>query len=187
MARDYNFSNSYTPEQAYATPMQFQRGSYWSNQQGGSAARGQEPEREAGVTVEVNGEQPGLRAGQIMSNMREAEGSQAAPQRDGFKTSQDSGKAFSEGNTALNNAQANAMSTALKGTGQAMMDRKQGFDDLIDWMGTETRNIQAQNEQKADSRKKGGGGIFGAIGTIAGSIIGGPIGAGVGALGSLFG
>ena len=185
MARNYEFSGSYTPDQAYAAPAApYQRGSYWSNQQGGSAARTEEPQRAPGVTVEISGEEPGLRAKRILSNMREAETGQAAPQREGFKTSQDSGKAFSEGNTALNNAQASAASTALKGTGQAMMYYKQGFADQLAWVNSETRNIQAQNEQKADSRKKN---VVGSIASLVGGFIPGPIGAGIKAAGSLFG
>jgi hypothetical protein len=188
MARRYEFGSEYTPEEAYAVP-QYQRGSYWGNSQGGSLTQGPQQGVPAMTPPGISGGQAstGLRSGEIMGNMREAESGVATPNNEGFKASSNAGGTFASSGEALSKAQGNAATTALAGTGQAMMDRKQGYDDLIDWMGTETRNIQASNEQKADSRKKKGGGIFGAIGTIAGSLVGGPIGAGIGALGSLFG
>lgn len=193
MARDYEFGPGLTPEQVYA-PSPFRRGSYYGEDRGGSLASFEpmtpiesEPKSVAQVTIEAQAEPTGLRAGQILRNMREAGDSQAQPATEGFQVARNASDVFVEDAEGVNRAKGQAAATAMAGTNQAVMDTRQNYYDLLDWMSTETRNIQAGNEAKADSRRRGGGGVLGAIGTIAGSIIGGPIGAGIGAVSGLFG
>lgn len=185
MARRYEFDDQYTPEQAYAVP-QFRRGVYDQAGSGGSMAQGDQPRAAAAVTVEAQGAPTGLRAGEIMGNMRQAAADVAEPNREGFKASQDAGSAFADSSTALSESQADAMGTAMAGTNQALLDRSQGRAELQSYMNRELMSIQAANEQKADSRRRGGG-VVGAIGSIVGGLVGGPVGAGIGALGGLFG
>lgn len=177
----YEFDERYTPEQAYAVP-QFRRGVYDQAESGGSMASGEEPRSVAAVTIEAQNEPTGLRAGQIMSNMREASMDVAEPNREGFKAASDASSSFAESNEALSEAQGDAYSQAMSGTGQALLDRSRGRAELNSRLSREMMNIQAANEQRAHSRRRGGG-VVGAIGSIVGGIVGGP----ARALGSLIG
>jgi len=181
--RGYEFDEQFTPEQAYAVP-QFRRGNYEGGSRGGSMAAGDGAWQGVQLAAPESGN--GLRAGQIMGNMREAAVNVATPNREGFKTSSEASDLFAESGEALSEAQGDAYNQALSGTGQALLDRSRGRAELNSRLSREMMSIQAANEQTADSRKKGGG-VLGAIGSIVGGIVGGPVGAGIGALGSLFG
>ena len=193
MARDYNFSSSYTPEQAYAPPAAtpFAKRN-WAGDRGGSlAASAPEPVQSRFSAAE---EQPtGSRAGRIMDNMRAAAASDpAGPIREGFRASSNAGRSFTSGNEALAQAQGSATAAALDGTGQALMQKSQGFADARLWEEQQQQAMrdyseQQRAQQKATKKKKSNG-IFGAIGGVVGSIFGGPIGGAIGgALGGLIG
>lgn len=188
MARRYEFGDGYTPEEAYAVP-QYQRGSYWGNGPGGSMTQGPQQGAQV-VTAGISAGQGStvLRGGDAAGGMYQEAADVPQPNREGFKASSSAGRALTDGSETLARAQGDAMTTALSGMGRAQLDYNQGRADLREWADIEKQNMKAQREQKADSQKrKKGGGVLGAIGTIAGSLIGGPIGAGVGALGGLFG
>ena len=190
MARDYNFSSSYTPEEAYAPPAAtpFARRSWDSDRGGSLAVSAPEPVRSR---FSAAGEQQaGSRAGQIMDNMRAAAASDpVGPNREGFRASSNAGRSFASGNEALAQAQGSATATALDGMGQALMQKSQGFADARLWEEQQQQAMRDYNaQQKAAKKKKKKGGIFGAIGGVVGSIFGGPTGGAVGGtLGGLIG
>jgi hypothetical protein len=189
MARDYNFSSSYTPEQAYAPPAPSSLAKRdWDRERGGSVA-GAAPEPMQSRFSAAREQPTGSRSGQIMDNMRAAAASDpVGPNREGFKASSNAGRSFASANEALAQAQGSAAATALAGTGQALMQKSQGFADARLWEQQQQQAMLDYNAQQKAAKKKKKGGIFGAIGTVVGSIFGGPVGAAAGgALGGLIG
>lgn len=162
----------------------FQRGNY-----GGSMAMdfrqkiAPAPVRQVGWQA---GEETGERLARIQGDTRVAGESTVRPIREGFRAIEDAqGVMAGEGEAAAR---------AMGGLGAQALKGQAGWTDAFQrqqsWMMGEARAIQAANEQKADSRKKGGGLLVGAIGGIAGSLIGGPVGgivSRVSSLSSLFG
>jgi hypothetical protein len=189
MARDYSFSSNYTPEQAYAPPSAtpFSRRE-WDRDRGGSLASSA-PESALSQLSAAQEQPVGSRAGRIMDNMRAAESDAVQPNREGFRASSNAGRSFASANEALAQTQGSAAATALAGTGQALMQKSQGFADARLWEEQQQQAMRDYSEQqKAAKKKKKKGGLFGAIGGIVGSIFGGPVGGAIGGtLGGLIG
>ncbi len=162
--------------QAQSAP--FQRGSY-----GGSMAadfrQAMTPARTVGWQA---GEETGERQARIQRDMQIGAQDSVQPVREGFRAIRDGQDVMAGESEATAQAMGKLGGQALK----SQADYIDTFQQQLSWTNRELRNIQAFNEQKADSRKKGGG-LLGAIGGIAGSLIGGPIGGIVGAASSLFG
>jgi hypothetical protein len=194
MRRDYEFSGSYTPEQAYAPPgaAQFTKRD-WGDGQGGSLASSA-PGPVQALPLATAGQSAASGPGRGMDSVRAAaESDPVRPNQEGFRASSDAGRAFASGSEALSQAQGSAAAMALDGTGQALMQRSQGLADARLW---EEQQQQAMKDysaqQKAAKRKSTGGGLLGAIGSVVGSVFGGPAGGAIGgaagkALGGLFG
>jgi len=191
MRRNYEFSGSYTPEQAYAPPgaVQFTKRD-WGDGQGGSLASSA-PEPVQRLSSAATGQSAAPGPGRAMDSVRAAaENGPVRPNQEGFRASSDAGRAFASGSEALSQAQGSAAAMALDGTGQALMQRSQGLADAKLWEEQQyvTRNYSEQ--QKATKNRSGG--LLGAIGSVVGSVFGGPAGGAIGgvagkALGGLFG
>jgi hypothetical protein len=157
----------------------FQRGNY-----GGSMAA----DFKGGFVpapVQTVGRQAGEGAGEHQSRIQDyiqaAGEATVKPVREGFRAIQDAQGVMAGEGEAAAEAMGQLGNQALKGQAGYI----DAFQQQLSWTNRELRNIQAANEQKADSRK-GSGGLIGAIGGIAGSLIGGPIGKIVGGVSGLF-